>query len=209
MASIKLTALLLLAAASAQAQSFSFSDLFGQANKQRQYYILQITAYNAFESDLKMGYNVMKHGLNGIAEINTAELNAHNTYYASLKQPGTVVKNNTQVQDILTWQTDIENSFSQPFSGLTGGEQNYIRTVHVNLLNACSADLTELQNLLQYGTLQMTDDERLKQLDKIHTSMQEKYQFSQSFCNAAHLLGEQRQQGINDTQTLKSLYETN
>ncbi|HWZ15461.1 MAG TPA: hypothetical protein VNW95_09505 [Mucilaginibacter sp.] len=209
MASIKLTALLLLAAASAQAQSFSFSDLFGQANKQKQYYLQQIAAYNAFESELKMGYNVMKHGLNGIAEINTAELNAHNTYYTSLKQPGTVVKNNTQVQDILTWQTDIENSFSQPFRGLTENEQNYIGVVKMNLLNACSADLTELQNLLQYETLQMTDDERLKQLGKIHTAMQDKYQFSQSFCNSVHLLGAQRQQGINDTQTLKSLYETN
>ena len=194
---------------SAHAQSFSFSDLFNQASKQKNYYLQQIAAYEAFESELKMGYNVMKHGLSGIAEINTAELNAHSAYYASLKQPGTVVKNSTQVQDILTWQTDITNSFSQPFNGLTSDEQSYVSLVGSNLLQACNADLAELQSLLQYGTLQMTDDERLKRLDKIHSDMRDKYQFSQSFAGSVRLLAMQRQQGANDTQTLKSLYETN
>jgi hypothetical protein len=192
-----------------QAQSFSFSDLFGQANKQKQYYLQQIAAYNAFESELKMGYNVLKHGLAGIAAINTAELNAHSTYYKSLAQPGSAVTHNTQVQDILQWQTDITNSFSQSFSGLTSDEQNYISAVESNLLKSCNADLTDLQNLLQYGTLQMTDDERLKRLAKIHADMQDKYAFSQCFCNSVKLLIAQRQQGINDTQTLQTLYETN
>jgi len=194
---------------SAHAQNFSFSDLFGQANKQKQYYMQQIAAYEAFESELKMGYNVMKHGLSGIAEINTAELNAHSAYYTSLKTPGSAVKNSTQVQDILTWQTVITDSFSQPFNGLTSDEQSYVAVVQSNLLQACNADLTELQNLLQYGTLQMTDGERLKRLAKIHADMQDKYQFSQSFCNSVRMLALQRQQGANDTQTLNSLYETN
>jgi len=193
----------------AKGQSFSFSDLFGQANKQKQYYMQQIAAYNAFESELKQGYNVVEHGLSGIASINTAELNVYSTYYTSLKQPGSTVKNNTQVQDILTWQTDITNSFSQQFTGLTSAEQSYITVVQTNLLNACNADLTDLQNLLAYGTLQLTDDARLKRLAKIHSDMLDKYQFSQSFCNSVKLLVVQRQQGTNDTQTLNALYETN
>jgi hypothetical protein len=192
-----------------RAQGFSFSDLFNQTSKQKNYYLQQIAAYEAFESELKMGYNVMQHGLSGIAEINTAELNAHSAYYTSLKTPGSAVKNSTQVQDIMTWQTDIANTFSQPFSGLTGDEQSYIGVVKSNLLQACNADLTELQNLLQYGAWQMTGDERLKRLDQIHAAMQDKYQFSQSFCNSVKMLAVQRQQGANDTQTLNSLYETN
>lgn len=193
----------------AQAQSFSFSDLFGQANKQKQYYMQQIAAYNAFESELKQGYGVIKNGLNGIAAINTAELNAHSSYYASLKQPGSAVKNNTQVQDILAWQTDITNSFSQPFSGLTSDEQSYVSIVKTNLLNECSKDLTDLQNLLANGTLQMTDDERLKRLAKIHAAMLDKYRFSQSFTGSVKLLAANRQQSAGDTQTLQALYETN
>jgi hypothetical protein len=194
---------------SVQAQSFSFSDLFGQANKQKNYYMQQIAAFNAFESELKQGYGLIKNGLNGIAAINIAELNAHSAYYASLKQPGSAVKNNTQVQDILQWQTDITNSFSQNFTGLTADEQSYISTVQANLLAECSKDLTDLQNLIASNNLQMTDDERLKRLGKIHAAMLDKYRFSQSFTSSINLLAAGRQQGINDTQTLNALYETN
>ncbi|MHB8206993.1 hypothetical protein [Mucilaginibacter sp.] len=196
---------------SATAQGFSFSDLFGQANKQKQYYMQQIAAYNAFESELKQGYGIIKHGINGIASINTAELNAHRAYYASLKQPGPQVKNNTQVQDITQWQLTIINQFNsvRQVNGLTSDEQSYVAGVQDGILKNCNSDLTDLQNLMASGTLQMTDDQRLKRLAKINQNMQDKYEFTQSFCNTVRLLGIERQQGASDTQTLKKIYGTN
>ena len=210
MASIKKIGLcVLLSAFSFQlfAQSFSFSDLFGQANKQKQYYLQQIAAYNAFESELKMGYNVMKHGLSGIAAINTAELNVHHTYYQSLEQPSAQVKNSTQVRDIIGWQSSIMTQFSTlgQVAGLTADEAIYISLVQTNLLKGCNDDMTDLQNLLQAGTLQMTDDQRLRRLAQLHTDMLDKCQFTQSFCNSVRLLAAQRQQGSNELQTLKEL----
>ena len=190
------------------AQSFSFGDLFGQAGKQKQYYLQQIAAYQAFESELKQGYNVVKNGLGGIRDINIAELNVHTAYYQSLKQPGNSVKSNTQVQDILNWQTESNTSFNQSFTGLTTDEQNYIATVKANLFQACNTDLTDLQNLLATGKLQMTDDERLKRLAQIHTAMLDKYEFARNFTGSIRLLLAQRQQEINETQTLKNIYET-
>jgi len=209
MASIKLTVLLLLIAVGAEAQGFSFGDLFGQAGKQKKYYLQQIAAYQAFESELKQGYNVIKHGLGGIRDINTAELNAHSAYYQSLRNVTGPVKNNNQVADILNWQSDINNSFSQSFNSLSDEEQAYIRTIKTGILNECNADLTELQELLATGKLEMTDDERLKRLAQIHATMLDKYQFTRSFCNSVKLLIVQRQQSINETQTLKSIYENN
>jgi hypothetical protein len=211
MAFIKKIIILLLLSVTAtlgKAQSFSFGDLFGQANKQKQYYLQQILAYQAFESELKQGYNVVKYGLSGIRDINTAELNAHNAYYTSLKQPGSSVKNSNQVADILNLQTEINECFAPSFTGLTADEQTYVGTVKAYLLQDCNADLTELQSLLQSGTLQMTDDERLKRLAKIHANMQDKYEFSRSFTSSIRLLIAQRQQDLNETQTLKSIYET-
>ncbi|MDB5159557.1 MAG: hypothetical protein JWR50_4264 [Mucilaginibacter sp.] len=208
MASIKLTILLLLIAAGAEAQSFSFGDLFSQASKQKKNYLAQIAAYQAFESELKQGYNVMKNGLAGIRDINTAELNAHTAYYQSLRTVSAPVKNSNQAADILNWQVEINDSFNQSFSGLTGDEQSYIATVKTEVLTECNADLTDLQNLLTNDKLQMTDDERLRRLAKIHTAMQDKYEFTRSFCNSVKLLAAQRQQSINETQTLKSIYET-
>jgi len=151
---------------------------------------------------------VIRHGLSGIRDINTAELNAHTAYYQSLRTVSGPVKNNSQVAEILNWQGEIVYSFNQSFGGLTNDEQSYISAVKTGVLAACNADLTDVQSLLANGTLQMTDDERLERLSKIHAAMQEKYEFTRSFCNSVKLLAAQRQQSINETQTLKSLYET-
>lgn len=190
----------------AHAQSFSFSDLFGQANKQRTYYLQQIAAYNALASEIKMGYGVMKNGLSGIAGINTAELNAHTAFYNSLKTASTAVKNSTQVKDIITYQNYISNAFAQSFNGLTPDETNYVTAVKTSLLNECNKDLADLQNLLG-NHLQMSDEERLKRLSAIHAAMLEKYRFSQSFTHSVKLLAISRSRESNDAQTLSNLYE--
>jgi len=199
MASIKFIPMLLLALP-AKAQ------LFGQAAKQKQYYEQQIAAYNALHIELKQGYGVIKNGLGGIRDINTAELNAHTAYYTSLKTPSSAVKNSTQVKDILNYQSYITLAFGQNFNGLTTDETAYVASVKNKVLTECDHDLTDLQNLLN-GTLQLSDDERLKRLNAIHASMLDKYQFSQSFTNSLKALALGRGQDHNDTRTLKSLYE--
>ena len=209
MASIKSTIVLLVIAVTAHAQGFNFSDLFGQSKKQLQYYQQQIAAYQAFESELKQGYGVIKNGLSGIAAINTAELNAHTAYYNSLKQPSTVVKNSSQVQEILNCQNEIVALFSQSFAGLTSDEQSYVAAVKNNLLTGCNANLTQMQDLLTAGKLQLTDDQRLKRIDALHKDMQDKYAFSRDFTGSLKLVAAQRRQELNDAQTLKNLYETN
>ena len=205
MASIKYIPLLLLAT-SANAQSFSFSDLFGQASKQKNYYLQQIAAYNALHAELKQGYNVMKHGLGGIRDINTAELNAHTAYYTSLKTPSASVKNNNQVKDIVAYQSYINAAFSQNFTGLTPDESNYVQSVKTGVFAACNKDISDLQNLLATGKLEMSDDERLKRLNAIHAGMLDKYEFSQSFTHSLKILAIRRQQQSNDAQTLTNLY---
>jgi len=210
MASIKKTILFVLMAPFAslgKAQGFSFGDLFNQAGKQKQYYLQQIAAYYAFESELKMGYNVMKHGLSGIATINTAELNAHNAYYQSWQQPGASVKNTIRVQDMVGWQNSIIEQFSAlgKVTGLSPDEQHYISVVQSNLLTGCNEDMTDLQILLQAGTLQMTDDQRLRRLAQLHRDMLDRYQFTQNFTGSVRLLAAQRQQETNELQTLKEL----
>jgi len=210
MASIKKAWVLIFLVASSlrlSAQSFSFGDLFGQAGKLQKNYMAQIAAYRLFESELKQGYNVIRHGLSGIRDVNTAELNAHSSYYQSLARVNSAVKDDPRLAEMLQWQRDINGSFNQPVRGLTGDELAYWANVKTAVLKGCNDDLADLQQLMQEGDLQMTDDERLQCLAKIHASMLEKYGFTRSFIAAARLLVAQRQHEINDTQTLIKLYE--
>jgi hypothetical protein len=196
---------LLLLGGEANAQSF-FSDLFGQAGKQKSYYLQQIAAYNALRAEMKQGYGVIKHGLNGIRNINTGELNAHTAYYTALKTPSSSVKNNNQVKDIVTYQTYINAIFNRSYSDLTSDELNYVASVKTNVLTACDKDITDLQNLLAAGKLQMSDDRRLKRLNAIHISMLDKFEFSQSFSHSLTTLAIRRQQEKANAQTLTNLY---
>jgi len=177
------------------------AQLFGQANKQKQYYEQQIAAYNALRAELKQGYGIIKNGLGGIRDINTSELNAHTAYYNALKTPSAAVKNNSQVKDILKYQEYIVTLFSR-----ISDESTYVKHVKAKVWTDCSHDLSDLQNLLS-SQLQLSDDERLKRLSAIHAAMLDKYEFSQSFSNQLKTLAIQRQREANDTQTLTSLYE--
>lgn len=189
------------------AQSFSFSDLFGQTAKQKQYYLQQIAAYQAFERELKQGYAVVTKGLGSIQNISTAELDQHTAYYNSLSQVTGAVKDNSQGHDIETWQSGIINAFDVGFPGLTRDEQQYVQQVKTGVLIACERDITDLQNLLQAGTWQMTDGERLQRLAKIHAAMLDKYRFTQRFTNSVRVLEAQRQHEFNNTQMIDKLYE--
>lgn len=192
------------------AKAQGIGDWFNQAGEQKKYYLQQIVAFQAFESELKQGYGVVKNGLGGIKDINTAEFNLHTTYYKSLSVASPAVKNNTEVTDVLQWQGLIVSQLSgMNLNGLLASEQDYVAQVKTTVLKDCNQDMTDLQNLLQTNNLQMSDGERLKRLAKIHAAMLDKYQFSQSFCNSVKLLIAQRQQSTNDTQTLKNLYGNN
>ena len=71
-------------------------------------------------------------------------------------------------------------------------ETLYLSHVYSNMLRLCDASLAELQDVIQSGSLEMTDDERLKRIDALHQDMSDKYAFTQAFGNETRLLAAQR-----------------
>jgi hypothetical protein len=215
---LKLKALLLvffgscfLCLGSAKAQSFSFSDLFGQGEKDIKNMEQQLTALIAFESSVRQGYNMLHSEWSAISNWKNGELGLHSTYYISLNNVNSQVKNDPDVTAIQTEQQAIINLLNavQSLSGLQSFEQSYVQSVSQSLLKGCNDDLQQLQQVLKDGTFSMSDDERLQQIAKIQASMLDKYQFTQSFCNSIRLLVIQRNRENNEVQTLKQWYGNN
>jgi hypothetical protein len=196
---------------SAKAQSFSFSDLFGQGEKDIKNMEQQLTALIAFENSVRQGYNMLHSEWSAISNWKNGELGLHSTYYTSLSNVNSQVKNDPDVTSIQTEQQAIINLLNavQALSGLQSYEQSYVQGVSQNILKTCNDDLQQLQNVLKNGTLTMSDDERLKRIAKIQASMLDKYQFTQSFCNSVRLLVLQRNQENNEVQTLNQWYGNN
>ncbi|MDP9048584.1 MAG: hypothetical protein M3N14_10630 [Bacteroidota bacterium] len=198
MASIKITLLLLCLSLGAQAQTFA--EWFDQKNTKKQYLLQQLAALQAYGSVLKTGYNVTHNGLGTIGNFNNGEFHLHNNYYTNLKRASPCVKNNSQVNDILQWQQDINKAFSHLQS------DDYYNKVKAAVLKDCDQELTELQKIMSNNSLQMNDADRLKRISAIHAEMLSNYRFAMGFCNNAALLHRDQTNQATDLQTLKELY---
>lgn len=204
--------LLILGSASfAGAQSFSFSDLFGQGSKELKNMVAQLSAMNAFIRSTEQGYRMLHSEWSAIGNWKNGEFGLHQEYYGSLAQVSVPVRQSPDVVLIGTEQQAILGLWSalSGMQGLGADERSYVQSVSAGVLKGCNADLLQLQQVLQAGTLTMSDDERLKLIARLQADMLDKYRFTQSFCNSVRLLVVQRNAENNELLNLNPLYENN
>jgi len=197
--------------ASAESHAQTFAEWFSQGKTQIKYLTQQIAALNACETSIRQGYNMLKGEWTSIGNFKNGEFGLHQSYYTSLSTVNPQVKSSPDISSIATEQQYIIAMLNavQQVAGLTADEQGYIKTVAQNIFNECAKDLDKLNSVLKNGTLQMSDDERLKQIHSVQAAMLDKYQFTQTFCNSIRLMAAQRNQESNETQTLNKLYGIN
>lgn len=189
----------------------TFAEWFSQGKTQIKYLTQQIATLNACETSIRQGYNMLKGEWTSIGNFKNGEFGLHQSYYTSLSTVNPQVKSSPDISSLATEQQYIIAMLNavQQVAGLTNDEQGYVKTVAQNIFNDCTKDLDKLNSVLKNGTLQMSDDERLKQIHSVQVAMLDKYQFTQSFCNSVRLMAAQRNQDSNETQTLNKLYGIN
>jgi hypothetical protein len=195
---LKLTLCLLLSGMAVKAQTFA--EWFDQQNMQKKYLLQQIAALNAYQSVLKTGYYLAHNGLGSISGSTGSEFSLHQGYFNHLKMVSSVVKNDPQVKDILTWQHDIITILK------TLGNALYYQQVKTAVLADCDQQLAELQKVMYDGTIQMSDADRIEAIGKVHTAMLSNYRFSVIFSNQAKALQIHQAHEKNDGNTLKQYY---
>lgn len=191
-----------------QAHAQTFAEWFSQKKTQKKYLLQQIAALQVYSGYLKQGYKIADGGLGYITGSLKDEFSLHTTYYDKLRSVNVVVKNNPQVNDILTWQRDIlgaVNGLDQA-TYLSTKEKLYVGKVKQALLSDCDEQITALQILLTNGKLTMTDDERLKRLNSIHLAMQSNYRFIADFAGKIKVYGLQKQQENTNLETSKYIF---
>ncbi|TWR25476.1 hypothetical protein FPZ42_12825 [Mucilaginibacter achroorhodeus] len=178
------------------AHAQTFAEWFSQKKTQKKYLLQQIAALQVYSGYLKQGYKIANGGLGYITGSLKEEFNLHSTYYDKLKAVNPAVKNNPQVNDIITWQRDILRSISEldKVSYLSVNEKQYVGKVKGTLLSDCDEQISALQVLLTNGKLEMSDDERISRLNTIHLTMQSNYRFAADFSGRVKLYGVQKQQ---------------
>lgn len=192
----------------AQVKGQTFAEWFKQKSTQKKYLLQQIEALQVYSGYLKKGYAIAKGGLGTISGSSLAENGLHGIYYTELKRVNPVVAKNSDVKEIIQWQADIikiSNNWSR-INGVNSGEIQYLGSVRQTLLNDCEQLINTLQNVLSDGKMEMSDADRLKLIQRLHSEMQANYRFAGGFSAQAKSYAAQRLLQQRDNQFLGKAY---
>lgn len=175
--------------------------------------IEKLSQFRKILSDMKKGYEILSGGYKAVKDITEGNFSLHKTFLDALLQISPVVKNYKRVGDIINYQMDLIWESKTAFNSLSksgnfsASEIHYFEKVYVNLQHQSLRNLDELLNVVTANKLRMSDDERLKAIDKIYMDMQEKVLFLRGFNATSNVLALQRAKERNDVNTSKGFHE--
>lgn len=163
-------------------------------------------------ADLNKGYEIVYKGYSTIKNISEGNFNLHKVFLDGLLEVSPAVRNYRKVADIISLQLRIVSEYKSAFKHFkengkfTADEIDYIGKVYSNLFNESIKNLETLTMIITSGTLRMSDDERLKQIDDLYDDMVEKLSFLRHFNNQTFVLALQRTEEENQINFSKKIY---
>lgn len=173
----------------------TFGEFFNQKKTQKKYLLEQIAALQLYLGYAKKGYQLVDGGLQTVRDITKGEFNLHGVFISSLKTVSPAVRKNVKVAEILAYQINIARWFGE-FKGnalLSPGDQLYILEVKAEVLANCARDLESLLMVMTSGRLEMGEAERIRRIDLLYESMQDKAAFTADFMGKVERLVRNRE----------------
>ncbi|MFT3948151.1 MAG: hypothetical protein QM763_14370 [Agriterribacter sp.] len=181
-------------------------------NKTIKLYIQQIAANQVYIEYLQKGYRIAKNGLTTISNIKNGHWSLDKDFFAGLIGINPKIRNYTKVADIIALHITIarksKTAMKQARSAdlFNNSETSYFDKVFAALSEACTDLTDELTQILTPNKLTMSDDERIKRIDRLYSNMQDAYAFAESFSNDINVMALQRSKGLNEATTVRVLY---
>lgn len=204
---ILFTLLLLLQVQVSSAQSSDIQQLLLNVEK--------LSQFRQILNDMKKGYQILDKGYGTIKDISQGNFSLHKTFLDGLLNISPTVRNYRKIGEIVSCQSRLVGEYRDAYDRFrTGrnfnpGELGYIAGVYDRLLKESLRNLDELLLVVTAGKMRMSDDERLKEIDRVHAQMQEKLQFLRHFNNQADVLAIQRMKERNDAHRMMGIYGIN
>ncbi|KLT67157.1 hypothetical protein AB669_04200 [Pedobacter sp. BMA] len=187
----------------------TWSEWFSQKKTQQKYLFEQVAALKLYAGYLKKGYEIGHSGLTFIKDASKGEFDLHGAFFSSLKGVSPEIRNNVKVAEIIQMQIDVSKAFNalRSAKGLTAQHVSYLDLVRSNLLDECLADMEELLLIITSGRAELTDNERLLRIDRLHEQMQEKRSFALGISGTFRQLGAERMRELETIKKMEGWYE--
>jgi hypothetical protein len=190
-----------------QAQSNEIQQLLLNVEK--------LTQLKSILSDMKKGYQIVSNGYNSVKQITEGNFSLHDAFLSRLMAVNPAIQKYKRVADIIGYQKDMVKEYKQAFIRFNGSQvfnkndMQYLEQVYKGLLNQSLQNIDELTTIITANKLSMSDDERLKIIDRIYEDTSDKLQFLKSFNRKTNVLMMQRNQEKEELQHVQNLYQIN
>ena len=157
------------------------------------------------------GYKVLTKGYNTIKTIAEGNFSLHKVFLDGLLQVSPGVRKYKKVADIINYQLQLVKTVKPAVNKFraTGlfneTELNYMARVYGDLFNRSLQQLEALTMVITAGNLRMSDDERLKAIDRIYFNISDQLAFLHAFNTENNLLALQRGRVMVDTKLSKRI----
>jgi hypothetical protein len=181
---------------------------FSQQATELEYYADQIAAYEVCAGYLEKGYRIADEGLTAISQFKRGEFSLHQAFFESLENINPAIAGYAKEADIMRYQLAIIHCLSGLFQAgnSSPSETFYFQRIYRNMVRDCVESMGTLADVLTNRAWQMSDDERLKRVDRIRSDLRDRLAFSQHFVTLARQLSAQRGRNQNELEFLKTLY---
>jgi hypothetical protein len=158
------------------------------------------------------GYTILSQGYNRIKDIAEGNYKLHQVFLDGLFAVNPAVRNYDRIPMIISYQGQLMKEYRRAYRrftdnhDLTASELRYLERVYTYLVNQSVKNLEELTMVVTASKLRMSDDERLKAIDRIFREMENKLSFLRYFNNSTQMLVMQRAKERRAVETMKRLH---
>jgi hypothetical protein len=187
---------------------------FGQSQEAKQLLlnVEKLAQLKLMLGHMKTGYQILSKGYNTISDISKGNFNLHKTFLDGLLAVSPAVRKYKKIAEIIDFQLKIVKEYKAAFNEFKGckrftvEEIDYMGKVYGNLFNESLKTLEDLAMVITAGKLRMSDDERLKAIDKIYDDVFDQYSFLNEFNNSTALLSVQRDNEQREIDLMRKLH---
>jgi preprotein translocase subunit YajC len=159
------------------------------------------------------GYKILTKGYNTVKDIAEGNFNIHKVFLDGLYAVSPVVRDYKRIPYIIRYQQLLAREAGHAYNtfrhdpSLTAREIRYLENVYEYLLKQSLRNLDELLMIVTASRLRMSDEERLRSVDRIYEDLLDKVSFLKAFNGSTRVLVMERAKERHQVNALQNLYD--
>lgn len=171
----------------------------------------KLAQFKQILKDMKKGYDLVSKGYGTIRDISEGNFSLHRAFLDGLWLVNPEIARYRKVADIIRFQAGIFSQYKSAYKRYSSGnlfsarELQYLSGVFTGLLDESLKNLDELTMVLTANSMRMSDDERLRAIDRIYDDMQSKLVFLTRFTTKTDQLSTVRKEKLDELKKLEQI----